>query len=305
MLMPNTPDVSSLDLLLSVNELGSLGQAAHRHCISQPAVSAKMNQLERQLALILLSRDKKGTKLTPAGQQVVSQARKVLAEMEALLKLARTLRADQDGHLRVAASFTVAEYLLGAWMERLTERRQNLSVTLEVGNSSKVLTSVAEMSVDIGFVEGVDVDRSIFDSAVVGSDQLVVLVDPTHNWARRKKAVSAQELANTEILTREIGSGTRRVLEGALSSMGGLRFRSELGSTTAILRATRTGGGPAVLSRIAATDDIMSGRLVEINVQDIELSREFLAVWKKNISLTEQAHGLLGIAQSHVAQNLS
>lgn len=295
MLLPNTPDISSLDLFITVSELGSLGQAASKHSISQPAASAKMNQLERQLALKLLLRDKKGTRLTPVGKQMLPNAQRVVSEMQSLISTAKALRAEQDGHLRIAASFTVAEYLLGSWMERLTSINRNLTVTLEVGNSSKVLQSVADRFVDIGFVEGFDCDLKSFASTVVGSDRLVVLVNPSHRWAKRKTPVTGLELASTEIITREFGSGTRYVLEEALRATGGFRYKRELGSTTAILRAAKDGGGPAVLSRIAAADDLEAKRLVEVETSGIELNRDFHAVWIKGHSLTGTAKELLSI----------
>ena len=70
MLPPSTPDLTALDLLDSIAELGSLGQAAGRHGMSQPAVSMRMSQLERRLGIGLLQRSPAGTSLTPAGERV-------------------------------------------------------------------------------------------------------------------------------------------------------------------------------------------------------------------------------------------
>lgn len=78
MLPPSTPDLIALDLFDSIAELGSLGQAAGRHGMSQPAVSMRMSQLERTLGVTLLQRSPAGTKLTPAGEQVAALSRHVL-----------------------------------------------------------------------------------------------------------------------------------------------------------------------------------------------------------------------------------
>ncbi|HLI41306.1 MAG TPA: LysR family transcriptional regulator, partial [Streptosporangiaceae bacterium] len=112
MLPSPAPDLIELDLLDSVAELGSLGRAAARHGMSQPAVSMRMSQLERRLGIRLLCRDASGTRLTPAGERVVALARRVLGETAALLAEVGSLAAAERSRLRVAASLTIAEHLL-------------------------------------------------------------------------------------------------------------------------------------------------------------------------------------------------
>ncbi|MGH3420905.1 MAG: LysR family transcriptional regulator [Streptosporangiaceae bacterium] len=119
MLPPSTPDLIALDLLDSIAELGSLGQAAGRHGMSQPAVSMRMTQLEHSLGITLLQRSPAGTKLTPTGERVAALSRRVLSEVQALMTGAAALVAEEGSHLRVSASLTVAEYLLPGWLSAL------------------------------------------------------------------------------------------------------------------------------------------------------------------------------------------
>ena len=296
MLRANAPELATLDLLMSVAELGSLGQAASRHRLSQPAVSMKMNHLERQLGLVLLVRDQSGTRLTGAGQQIVTYANKVLATAQTMMVTASALRAEVESHLRVAASFTLAEYILGAWIEELRSKYPEVTLTLEVSNSAKVFERVVDLSIDIGFVEGVATRSPGVQNQLVGGDHLVVVVNPRHKWARRKRPVSGDELAASDLLTREIGSGTREVLEAALKPWGGLHSKRELGSTSAILSVARNGGGPAVLSDIAASNDLDAKRLVAVETTGIDLSRSFHAVWSAARPLSVLARQLLKIA---------
>lgn len=67
--MAPAPDLDALELLVSVAEMGSIGRAAARHDLSQPAVSLRLRALERQLRLVLLERSPSGSRLTaPAGR---------------------------------------------------------------------------------------------------------------------------------------------------------------------------------------------------------------------------------------------
>lgn len=297
-LAPDTPDLAALDILLSVAELGSLGQAARRHGISQPAVSMRMAHLEHRLGLQLLSRSATGTQLTPAGVAVSSHSARVIEAATALLGVVHTLRAEVDQRLRVAASLTVADHLMPGWLVLLHDALPDLRVALEVTNSTAVLSLASEGEVDVGFVEGLGPPKERLASRVVGGDHLVVVVRPDHPWASRDEPLTAGELARTALILREPASGTRQVLEAALASYGGVRSRLELGSTAAILGAACRGEGPAVVSSLAAARDLEQGRLFRVELAGVALDRSFRAVWPALRPLNPAARRLVGLARS-------
>jgi DNA-binding transcriptional LysR family regulator len=297
-LPPSTPDLIALDLLDSVAELGSLGRAASRHRMSQPAVSMRMSQLERRLGLTLLQRSPTGARLTPAGERVVALSRRVLSETRELMAGVEALVAEATSHLRVAASLTVAEYLLPGWLAVLHRKSPDAILAVEVTNSTQVVARVREQHADVGFVEGHQPWPGAMKTVVVRTDHLVMVVDPSHPWAHRQSPVTGPELAAAELIVREPGSGTRQVLEDALGAFGGLHFHLELGSTAAILAAARRGEGPAVLSALATADDLDAGRLVAVPTEGIKLARSLRAVWPTDRPLPPLARDLLSIASS-------
>lgn len=298
MLPPTTPDLIALDLLDSIAELGSLGQAASRHRMSQPAVSMRMSQLERRLGVVLLQRSPAGTRLTPAGERVATLARRVLSEAAAMMAGVAAVVAEESSHLRVAASLTVAEHLLPGWLAALHRESPEVILAVEVTNSAKVLARVRDGRADVGFVEGHQTGLDGMTTVVVRSDHLVVVVDPAHPWAERQSPVTGPELAAAELIVREPGSGTREVLEDALRSCGGLHSRLELGSTAAILAAARRGEGPAVLSALAVAADLDTGRLIAVRTDGISLTRSLRAVWPEAQPLAPLARRLLNVAVS-------
>jgi len=297
-LPPSTPDLIALDLLDSIAELGSLGRAASRHRMSQPAVSMRMSQLERRLGLTLLQRGPAGARLTPAGERVVALSRRVLSETRELMAGVEALVAEESSHLRVAASLTVAEYLLPGWLAALHRKSPDAVLAVEVTNSTRVVVRVAEHHADVGFVEGHQLHLEAMETVVVRTDHLVMVVDPSHPWAHRQRPVTGPELAAAELIVREPGSGTRQVLEDTLGAFGGLRSHLELGSTAAILAAVRRGEGPAVLSALAVADDLDTGRLVAVPIEGIKLTRSLRAVWPAGRPLPPLARDLLSVASS-------
>jgi DNA-binding transcriptional LysR family regulator len=298
--MTSEPDLIALELLDSIAELGSLGRAAARHGMSQPAVSQRMTQLERTLGIRLLMRSPTGTRLTPAGEQVAVMARRVLGEMRALMAGVTALAAAEGARLRVAASLTVAEYLMPGWLGALHAESPDVAFSLAVSNSSHVLAQVRDGSADVGFVEGDQDPPDGLTAVTVRGDRLVVVVPPGHPWARRACPVGGAELAASDLIVREPGSGTREVLDRALGSWGGAHAWLELGSTATILAAARRGEGPAVLSALAVAEDVAAGRLAMVSTEDVDLTRALRAVWLSDRPLAPLARRLLNLA-SHKA----
>jgi DNA-binding transcriptional LysR family regulator len=294
----STPDLLALDLLDSIAELGSLGQAAARHRMTQPAVSMRMSHLERRLGVTLLRRTRSGTQLTPAGERVVALSRRVLGEARAMMAGVEALAAEEHSRLRVAASLTVAEHLLPGWLAALHRESPAVSLAVEVTNSATVLARVRAGRADVGFVEGHEGELPGMETVTVRGDRLIVVVYPGHPWAGRRSPVGGAELAAAELIVRETGSGTREILEDALRPWGGVQSRLELGSISAILAAVRSGEGPAVLSALAVADGLSVGHLVAVRTDGVDLTRSLRAVWLTDWPLTPLAGRLLAVASS-------
>jgi len=292
------PDLFSLDLFLTVAELGSIAKAAASHHVSQPAASMRLRALERSLGLELLDRSSGRARPTAVGSAVAGWAQPVMEAARALQDGAAALRSSGTGHLKVAASMTVAEYLVPTWLARLRAKDATVAVSLRMGNSELVAAMVRAGEADIGYVEGPDLPLGLAQR-IVAVDDLVVVAAPSHPWARRRRAVGPIELAETALVVREPGSGTREVLERALGEHGlALRVLVELGSTTAIKRAIANGAGPGALSRIAASEEIASGSLAEVPVEDLTLTRSIRAVWAKGRTPPPAARLLLACSTS-------
>jgi DNA-binding transcriptional LysR family regulator len=293
-------DLTGFDLLLTVARLGSLGRAAAEHGISQPAASARMRQLEGQLGLALIERSPRGSRLTPVGALVADWAQAAIDAAVALDAGVTALRRERDSRLRVAASMTVAEYLLPAWLTALRAVDPGAAVALMAVNSAEVAGAVLTDAADVGFVEGPDLPDGL-RAERIGADVLTVIVAPAHPWVLRARrgGITAGELADTPLVAREAGSGTRRYLEEALAAQVGLVRMpplAELSSTTAIKAAVAAGAGPAVLSSLAVAADLAAGTLCAVPVSGLDLRRTLRAVWPAGRRLAGPARDLLAIA---------
>lgn len=291
-------DLASFDLLLSVAELGSMAQAANQHGVSQPAVSARLRTLEATLDLTLLDRSPQGTRLTPAGALVADWARTAVSAAASLDEGVAALRAETRSRLRVAASLTVAEYLLPGWLVALRSALPATTVALTSHNSVDTAHDVRNGAAEIGFVEGPQRPEGL-EARAVAHDRLTLVVGADHPWSRRR-GVRPHHLTETPLVAREQGSGTRTFLEQALADSGHGRCVApalELSSTTSIKNAVIAGVAPAVLSSLAVTAELAAGSLVAVPVREIELGRTLRAVWPSRRPLATPARELLAIAQ--------
>lgn len=296
MALRRVPDLDSLELLLEVATSGSLGRAGAAHGISQPAVSARIRSMEGLVGVPLVERTARGSSLTPNGVLVAGWARAVLDAAEVLDVGIASLRLDSEHQLQVAASMTVAEHLLPRWLVRLAADRPDTVVSLAAMNSAQVEHTVLTRQADLGFVEGPHPSAEL-DSQIVAHDHLVVVVAPSHPWARRRRRVTATELAGTRLVQREPASGTRTSMEAALAAYGPMATPVlELSTSSAVRSAVAAGAGPAVLSHLAIGDDIHNGRLVAITIPGLDLTRRLHAVWPTGQRPNPPARDLLTIA---------
>jgi DNA-binding transcriptional LysR family regulator len=281
------PELGALEVLLTVAHTGSLNAAAREVGVTQQAVSARISSLEAQTGVSLVMRSKHGSTLTPAGVVVAQWAAGLLdvaGELDAGLA---ALRRDRRMHVRVSSSLTIAEHLLPGWLVSLQAlargRGETADVVLTAANSDTVVQQVRQGEADVGFVEGPDIPRGV-RSRVVARDELVVVLPPDHPWVRRRRVISAAELNEIPLVSREEGSGTRYVLRAALAAALGRQTVQAppalvLSTTYAVRAAVLAGAGPAVLSELAVADDLAGHRLGRVPVSGIDLRRELRAIW--------------------------
>jgi DNA-binding transcriptional LysR family regulator len=219
---------------------------------------------------------------------VAEWAEQLLGVAERLDAGIAMLRQESHRRLKVAASLTIAEQLLPRWLVSIRDDAKQRGtrppdIVLVTTNSDHVIHAVREGEADLGFIEGPDAPKGL-RNRVIAHDELVVIVPPSHKWARRSRPLSPDELRLAPLVSREPGSGTRESLSAALQrGLGAAAEQTppaiELPSTTAIRAAVLAGAGPAVVSRLSVGDDLTLNRLRVIPVAGLDLRRELRAIW--------------------------
>lgn len=293
-------DLAGLRMLTLVADLGSISAAARAERISQPSASKRIQVLERALRLELLDRRTRGAILTEHGRVITDWCRAVVEATDALVTGSRALSEEAEGQLSIAASQTIAEYLCPSWLGEFRRRCEHLPVQLRVTNSQGVIAAVRSRDVELGLIETPTVPGDL-RSRQIAADRLLLVVSPVHSLAGMRRPVSRAELAAIPLASREGGSGTRDTLRQALGvPMAGPAI--ELDSNTAVKVLISSGDYAAVISELAVANELRDGRLVEVPISGVDLSRSLHAVWRRGSRLHAAAAAFLTVIAGPAAR---
>lgn len=270
-----TPEIAELRVLCAAADLGSLGRAAQRLRLSQPAVSRRIAGLEALAGTPLLDRTPRGVALTAAGRRLYEEARPLL-EHAAIVEqtVAELARATQP--VRVAASHSAAEALVGSALSGVSG--EQLSVELVVLNSERVRMRVAVGKADVGVAAG-DPDSAPYPGTrqeTLCEDEVVVAVPLRHPWAR-VGSVDLREFLATPMVLRDPRSAARATVDALLTArhLDPAAPLAELSTPHAARQEALERGAPLMLSR-RLLEDRRDFEIVE--VEGLRFMRAYIAV---------------------------
>ena len=271
-----------LQVFNAVAKHRSFTKAADALCMTQPAVTFQIRQLEDHFNARLFDRAGGRVALTPTGKVALGYAQEILALYAELDARVRELSGQEVGPLTIGASTTIAEFLLPRILGEFKVHHPGVVPQLIVANSEIVQARVLERTLDLGFMEG-DSRLPALITDVCCEDELQVVCAPSHPLARNRE-LAIDALAEHPYITRESGSGTREVidhyLEKAGLSLDSMQVVMEATSPEALKGLAATGVGFAIISRAAADKEVRLGDLVRIPLAP-PLIRELSVVYPK------------------------
>ena len=230
----------------------SFSRAAEELLLTQPAVTQQIKALEEQFGLPLFLRQGGRVTLSRAGSALLPFAEKINALSDEAFAAVAATDGQQAGQLSIGASQTIAQYLLPMVLAAFLQRHSGVHVTACSGNTDQMLASLASGNIQLALLEGPEQRTDVHIEPFL-EDRMVLVVPASHEWAGRK--IKLEELRSESLLTREFGSGSRRVIEQALAAAGlkpkDLSIRMELDSTEGLLNAVEAGLGITFVSRWA------------------------------------------------------
>lgn len=258
----------------------NFSRSAKELLLSQPAVTQQIKALEEECGVPLFHRISGRITLTAAGRALLPYAEKLKAISDEALAAVVSASGRQGGTLAIGASQTIGQYLLPNLVAGFLRENPRIAITARSGNTDEMLEALAADRIQLALIEGPPLRKDIRIEPFM-EDHMVLVVPANHEWADCE--IDVARLKDAPLLVREFGSGSRRVVENALTNAGlkkkDLHSSMELDSTEGLLSAVEAGLGVAFVSRWAVRNQLALGTLRLARVRGLRLSRMFSIVY--------------------------
>ena len=250
--------------------------AAEELLLTQSAVTQQIKALESEMDVPLFDRAGGRVSLTPAGAALLPFADRLAALAAEAREAVAAANGASAGRLALGASQTIGQYLLPRLIAGFLEQNPKVEISVAGGNTQTILEALVEHRVQLCLIEGPAMRRDVQVEPFM-EDHMVCVVPSGHEWADQE--IDVKELQRATLVARELGSGSRRIVEQAMEKAGlevkKLRLLMTFDSTEGLLSAVEAGLGVAFVSRWAVRNQLALGTLKLARVRGLNLARMF------------------------------
>jgi DNA-binding transcriptional LysR family regulator len=251
-------------------------RAAEELLLTQPAVTQQIKALEEEYGVSLFDRAGGRISLTSSGKLLLPYAEQLKALSDASFEAIAKNAGIHAGQLTLGASQTIGQYLLPNFVARFLQVNPRVEISAISGNTDEILEALVAHKIQLSMIEGPALRTDIRVVPFL-EDHMVLVVPAGHEWADLE--IGLEDFVQAPLVTREIGSGSRRVIENALQEAGqtrkDLKVTMALDSTEGLLSAVEAGLGVTFVSRWAVRNQLALGTLKLARVRGLNISRMF------------------------------
>ena len=294
-------DFKSIETFLWVVKLGSFRSAAQRMNTTQPAISQRIAQLEREMGVRLLNRDHRVASPTPSGRQMLVYAEKLIG-----LRAEMMTEICESSAVRGVLRLGVAETIVHTWFPQLVksvnELYPNLSLEIEVDITTNLSARLLAQEIELGLVVG-PLSSAGVQSLVLRDYDIGFLASPTLGLG--KAALTRRDLARYPMITFPRKTRPYEAVRGVFDRPDRPPTRLKPGACGGtVIHMAVEGAGLAVIPAAIVADELADGRLQLLDT-DVKLPPlTFSASWLSSpdtVAIERVAQLARQIAQSSVA----
>ena len=281
---PHPLTLRQLQYAVAVADARSFRRAAELCRVSQPSLSAQLAQLEDVLGARLFERERRPVLLTPAGEQIVERARRLLVDTDDLLGAAKQLGDPLSGSLRIGVIPTISPYLLPEIVPTIRRVHPRLTALWVEDKTEVLVANLGEGKLDAALL-ALEAPLGTLDHQVIARDPFVLVTPAGHPLAAGKGPARLSELNGATVLLLDDGHCLR---DQALSLCSRARaheadFRATSLSTLA--QMVSAGAGVTLLPRLALATENRRGKLGVRRFAEPAPHRTLALAWRKSSPL--------------------
>jgi LysR family hydrogen peroxide-inducible transcriptional activator len=281
------PTLRQLQYLKLLSEHGSFSRAAENAHVTQPTLSAGIQELEKLLGAPVVDRARSGVILTAAGQEAVRRAEDILTRAEDLVQAARGAGQPLAGRFRLGVIPTVAPYLLPRALPVLRDRFPKLKLFLREDLTQRLIGALKAGALDAALI-ALPYDMSGLDWAHVEDDELLAAAPANHPMAASIR-VDPDSLRGDDLILLEDGHCLR---DHALAACGleppkGVGEEESFAATSlpTLVQMIGSGLGVSFLPAMAVQAGLTDKAAVTVRPLATEHpSREIVVAWRSGSS---------------------
>lgn len=271
-------DLADLRLMVRIAEANSLTRGAEAACLSVPAASTRIKNLEESIGTKLLYRTPQGVTLTPPGQAFVHHARTVLSQIEHLRGDLQEYAKGIKGHLRIAGSTTALSEFLPPVLRAYLLAHPEVNIDLRERLSTDIVRAVSEGQIDIGIVSG-PVRTEALQALPYRSDHLVLVVAREHELAGQPRVPFTRTLAYDHVGLHEASAIHAFLRQQAVLAHHTLRMRIEVSNFETVCRMVEADVGVGIVPLSSARRHAERLAIAIVPLQDEwSLRQQFIVV---------------------------
>ncbi len=290
--------LNELRYVVAVADARHFGHAAEACHVSQPSLSVAVRKFEEELGVTLFERGRGEVSVTPAGEQVIAQARRVLAEVEQLRSVAVQSQDQLSGPLRLGAIYTIGPYLLPELIPALRERAPHMPLVIEENYTARLRERLKQ-----GELDAIIISLPFEEPGVVTLplyDEPFMAVLPAAHPLKDKDPLRLEDMADATLLMLGAGHCFRdQVLERCpdcqrtVTADGSTPRNLEGSSLETIRHMVASGMGVTILPCTAVGADRYAQRLLAVRrFEDPAPSRRVALAWRASFPRPEAIEAL-------------
>ena len=273
--------LAQLEALVAAARTGSISQAAASLFVTQPALTARIQNLERDVGVQLLVRGRHGARLTEAGRAFLPFAQRALDAVADGRLLLAEVEHGATGQLAIGGAPAVSTYVLPAVLERFHALYPGVQLIVRTGHSEEILELVLREQVQVGLVR--DLQHPDITAIPLYDDELVLVTPPRHPFAGRDE-VGLAEIAKDDLVMFDRTSSYHELTSALFRGAGVLpRAQMELDNIESAKKMVQQGLGVALLPLIAVADEFAAGTLGTARIAGTPpLARRVVAIRRRD-----------------------
>lgn len=288
-------NLRSLEYLVALAEHRHFRKAAEACFVSQPTLSAQIRKLERELGVELVERNPAGAQMTPAGDEIVQRARRMLDDADTIRQIARLHEDPEAAVVRLGIFPTLAPYVLPHVVHTIRERFPRLQLMLVEEKSDVLERQLADGRLDAALLAAPIDDHGLHEELLFDEDFVVAV--PHGHPLTTGSPMAATALAGHDILLLDEGHCLR---DQALSvcKLAGADERDGFRATSleTLRQMVASGTGVTLLPRLAVSDPVPESPDIDlIEIRSPRPSRRIAMYWRSSSPLGVFLPGLADV----------